>query len=98
MFDGAEKKVIVLKNTGSRYFEEAYFIVKEKISQRADDSDMIKEANRIVNEILINSHYENTVDNTEKRKKPYILKWFMLGAVFSGSICIIMYIIANYLR
>lgn len=100
MFDGAEKKVIVLKNTGSGYFEEAYFIVKEKSKQRQKptDSDMIKEANRIIRENLISAQYESEAENPTERKKPFILKWFMLGAAFSGSICIIMYIMSNYLR
>lgn len=48
---GYQKKVIYLKNTGSRDFEEAYFIIRpdgecdEKSSAR-----MIEEANRIVEE------------------------------------------------
>ena len=50
---GYQKKVIFLKNTGSHLFDEAYFV----ISQRGEDahveqSDMVYEANRIIEESL----------------------------------------------
>ena len=48
---GYQKKVIYLKNTGSRDFEEAYFIIRS--DEKGDESSaarMIEEANRIVEE------------------------------------------------
>ena len=51
MLKGCQKKIIVMKNTGSPIFEEAYFILSEN-AQRAHTSerDMISEANRIIRE------------------------------------------------
>ena len=48
---GYQKKVIYLKNTGSRDFEEAYFIIRP--DGECDEKSlvrMIEEANRIVEE------------------------------------------------
>lgn len=52
IYKGTQKKMIMLKNTGSEYFDEAYFIIKDGVA-RSDsecENDMIKEANRIISE------------------------------------------------
>lgn len=46
MITGCEKRVIVVKNTGSDVFEEAYFIVNK--GTEASRSDFLYEANRII--------------------------------------------------
>lgn len=48
---GYQKKVIYLKNTGSSMFEEAYFIVKPEHKKNASTTEMVDEANRILEEI-----------------------------------------------
>ena len=48
---GYQKRVIYLKNTGSRNFEEAYFIVRADVSgEKSSSALMIEEANRIIDE------------------------------------------------
>lgn len=48
---GYQRKVIYLKNTGSRMFDEAYFVVREDSEVTpASEGDMITEANRIIEE------------------------------------------------
>ena len=48
---GYQKKVIYVKNTGSRHFEEAYFVLRPDSEGAAASPDsMILEANRIINE------------------------------------------------
>ena len=50
---GYQKKVIFLKNTGSHLFDEAYFVMSREGEEAAiDQSDMVFEANRIINESL----------------------------------------------
>ena len=46
---GSEKRVIFVRDTGSRFFEEAYFVLRHGASE-ADPSgaDMVREAQRIV--------------------------------------------------
>ncbi|MBR6513269.1 MAG: hypothetical protein IKT46_00405 [Clostridia bacterium] len=50
IYKGCEKRMIMIKNTGSELFEEAYFILSTKKSSDVTSDDMIKEANRIVSE------------------------------------------------
>ncbi len=47
MIRGCSKKVIVVKDTGSSMFEEAYFIINPKETARKY-SDFLDEANRII--------------------------------------------------
>lgn len=48
---GYQKRVIYLKNTGSRDFEEAYFVVRENVGDKGRSCPhMIEEANRIIDE------------------------------------------------
>ena len=50
VYKGCEKRMIMIKNTGSELFEEAYFILNNKKASRTSEYDMVKEANRIVAE------------------------------------------------
>ena len=50
---GCQKQVIYIKNTGSRHFEEAYFVVRENAADISVSAEnMIDEANRIIRESL----------------------------------------------
>ena len=49
---GYQKKVIYIKNTGSEYFEEAYFVVKGENKKEMPRGRMIDEAHRIIEENL----------------------------------------------
>lgn len=53
MIKGCSKRVIVIKNPNGNYFDEAYFILKERFSAAGYDAPsyetkMIDEANRII--------------------------------------------------
>ena len=49
MVKGYQKRVVFLKNTGSEFFDEAYFVVCDA-EHTQSDADMISEANRIIDE------------------------------------------------
>ena len=71
---GYQKRVIYVKNTGSRHFEEAYFVMRSDCDGAAASPDsMILEANRIINE------------NFKKRKGGffYSKRWYFL-TFFAG--------------
>lgn len=76
MYRGCRKNIIHIKNTGSRYIEQAYFILKDDLRDDEERcSDMISEANRIV---------EASVNRKQKRSvKARSLLPFALGAVLS---------------
>ncbi len=50
MLRGAQKQMIVVKTGDSRYFDEAYFVLRHDPSRRATRRDMLGEANRILRE------------------------------------------------
>ena len=75
VYKGCEKRMIMIKNTGSDLFEEAYFILNNKRSAQTSSDDMIKEANRIVAESSI-------VPKTQDKQRSPLLMY--LFGVLSG--------------
>lgn len=50
---GSEKKIIYVRDTGSKLFEEAYFVLRRGVSDGdgcLSEDDMVQEASRIVEE------------------------------------------------
>lgn len=92
MVRGCQKKIIYLKNTQSEMFEEAYFIIRNSVlGEQYRECDMVKEANRILNE-----SFEFKVKQTFFRKTVGFLKKnfvpFLCGGVFGGLIAILILI------
>ena len=53
MIKGARKQMIVVRTGNSRYFDEAYFVLREDAQkERKKSTDMLNEANRILSEIV----------------------------------------------
>lgn len=50
MIKGAKKQIVVLRTGGSRYFDEAYFVLRRDIAHDADRTDILREANDILTE------------------------------------------------
>ncbi len=75
MIKGCSRKVIVVKNPGSDLFEEAYFIVSPKESERRY-GDFLLEANRIIQSKTV-SHGRN---QREKSVLLPVLAGFLTGA------------------
>ncbi len=83
---GYQKRVIYLKNTGSRHFEEAYFILREDADKKTPSgTEMIEEANRIIKE---NFHKERC--GFVSSKKWYILA-FLIGGVAASLVFSLIY-------
>ena len=74
MIKGCSRKVIVIKNPGSDLFEEAYFILNPRESERKH-GDFLLEANRIIQ--------SKTVSGDARRKKKSGLLWLVTG-FFAG--------------
>ncbi len=75
LIKGCSRKVIVVKNPGSNLFEEAYFIVSPKESERKH-GDFLLEANRIIQ--------SKTVSGYERKDKKR--GWFQLVLGFVSGI------------
>ena len=64
MVRGCQKKIVYLKNTDSEVFDEAYFLLTDKaIDSDLSEKDMLKEANRILDECIFDE------ENTSKKLK-----------------------------
>ena len=49
MIKGCQKRIIQIKDTKSRVFEEAYFVLKNGASDAVSEKDIISEATSIIN-------------------------------------------------
>ena len=86
---GYQKRVIYLKNTGSSLFDEAYFIVsREGAEAGLGQGDMVCEANRIIDESLDGESSGGR--RAMLRRVLGFLFPFLLGAVISTAVCIIL--------
>ena len=51
MIKGSQKQMIVLRTSSSRYFDEAYFVLRREVSpKKGSRKDLLHEAERILNE------------------------------------------------
>ena len=81
MIKGARKQMIVVRTGNSRYFDEAYFVLREEVQkENGKNTDILSEANRILEEMT------PKLSPTVKSKKQ---QWLFFGiggrcgAVFS---------------
>ena len=77
---GYRRQVVLLRGTESQFFDEAYFIVKEKAKESAKEKDILDEADRIVRDCY---------RDLEKRSKPRgflrLLPSTLIGAVIGAG-------------
>ena len=86
MIKGARRSIIVLKTPSGKYFEQAYFIVKDGIDSRKDQKkDMVKEAYKIANEALLNGE---EISESDKKQAGKHLLFFALGMFTCSLICV----------
>lgn len=90
MVKGCQKRTVHIRDTGSKYYEEAFFILKPGAFDPESQGDMLEEAIRIAEETLSSSLPEK-----EKKKKRHkrdfalLASGFGIGAVISAIIIII---------
>lgn len=87
MIKGCQKKIIKVKDTGNKYFEEAYFIIKnECLGSDINQYSIIKDATDIVND------YITLVKPKRKRKRLYKhLLCFIAGLLLGVGLCSVLY-------
>ncbi len=83
---GYQKRVIFLKHTGSRLFDEAYFVVSPA-SEGATEGDMVLEANRIIEDNIKSARPEKG-----QKKKMYLYP-FLLGTAVSAIISTVLFFV-----
>ncbi len=87
-----EKRMLMLKNTGSNFFDEAYFVLRDTaMKHKVSETQLIKEANRIVNESYISGYFN---PGAKKQKKTGERVKFLLGGFAMGVFaCLLFYLI-----
>ena len=102
MIKGCTKKMILLKDTGSEFFEEAYFILKPDTPFAAlrSERDFVAEANRIVAESRPESRADGLSASARKSARKSVRKprtgrksAFFLGILSGILLCVLSYII-----
>ena len=81
---GCQKRVVFLKNTGSPYFEEAYFVVRQEEGRdMGTTEEMVVEASRIIDENF------GRKEKMEKRTLISHSLCFIIGALITAVVLII---------
>ena len=85
MLRGAQKQMIVVRTHSSRVFEEACFVIRRGAVQAdADEGEMLREANRIIENTLPPARVCREEEPTGDRGKRHVgllagLVWFFMG-------------------
>lgn len=83
MMRGAQKQLIVVRTSGSRFFDEAYFVLRREITPcKTDREEMLREANRII---------EGTDDVPQKARRGGWF-WFLAGGLLGGAIAVAVFL------
>ena len=84
MLKGAQKRMIIVRTGDSRYFDEAYFVLRREVGTKASSrTDMLSEANRILEESGITPRARRT-------SFLFCALFFLLGALLGGGISALM--------
>ncbi len=83
MMKGAQRQMIVVKTGDSRYFDEAYFVLRRELGARGPRRDMLCEANRILEESEPEEH-------VRKRRLSRAWLLFLGGLVCGGGVALVL--------
>ena len=84
MIKGAQKQMIVMRIGDSRYFEEAYFVLRREMGCGGPLRDeMVREANRILE--------ESGMDLTRRKKRTSrAVLLFVVGLLLGGGVALLL--------
>ena len=88
MLRGAEKRMIVVRTRDSRLFEEAYFVVRPEADREGrDESDMLWEVNRILEDSMAGWRDQAVGTSSVPRRKGIVgwVVWFLTGLLAGGG-------------
>ena len=91
MVKGCLKKTIHIKDTGSRYYEEAYFVLRPGVSEfSAAQGDMISEAVRIADESM-----DSAMTAKRRRSALHTALSFILGMTAGAAAAVLILLITG---
>ena len=97
MLKGAEKRMIVVRTRDSRMFEEAYFVVRPEADRDSrNESDMIREANRLLENSMAGWQDETVRGTSPIHRRGGIYRraiWFLAGLLSGGGVIGILWLL-----
>jgi len=85
LIKGAQRSIVVLRVPSGKYFEQAYFIVKDGVeNKRGTKRDMVKEAAKIAMDAISDCDAEDVL---KKKHGLYYFLYFSLGMFVCSLIC-----------
>ena len=76
MIKGSHRQMIVIRTSDSRYFDEAYFVLRKELKEpRPARTDILREANRLLSE---------RVPPEGRRSRHSLFRWLFFGV---GALC-----------
>jgi hypothetical protein len=83
MIKGAHKQMIVVRTSASRYFEEAYFVLKSSMKPRQDQqNDLLAEADRIIRE-------SENARGGKRSQHRFAWGWFLAGSLLGSLLAVL---------
>lgn len=83
MVKGTHKQMVVVRTKDSRYYEQAYFVLRDGGMATPDsESTMVAEANRILDESQL-------MPQPRRRRLPSRWASFALGVAVGASVCVL---------
>lgn len=92
MIKGCQRRIILVKETNSKYFDSAYFVLRSDVPSSARDSDMLAEAHRMIDSY----NAERSSSHTKKKLKAgtavmITVLCLALAALIAAGIIIILF-------
>ena len=85
MIKGSQKQMIVVRTGDSRYFDEAYFVLRREIKAGSGSrGDILSEANRILQE---------SVPDRAPRRRLRAAICFCGGVLSGGGVCALLFLL-----
>ena len=85
MIKGAQKQMIVIRTGNSRYFDEAYFVLRREVHGTGQEkNDILAEANRILEEHALQT------GGKRKRHLPRGVLLFLLGILCGAAVALLL--------
>ena len=87
MIKGTQKQMIVLRTGESRYFDEAYFVLRREIkADRGSKNDILREANRILEESCV---FPGCARRRKSASRTSKFAAFLAGGFCGGAIAVL---------
>ena len=85
MIKGAQKQMIVVRTGDSRYFDEAYFVLRREVKTRRHAcGEMLSEADRILR--------ESGLEPPRRRRIPRGVWLFLLGSLAGAGLAVLLFL------